>query len=256
MALLCRCACNRQAGPEAEGPSYYQMTVDLRMLLVLLKKLENTIASLAAKAGSNGFTAKGDYLSKLLADIGITTENHFLMERLLDDAGDLLAGAAAEQGRKCARSCFRAPLITFTRICILLLLCTQKRRQWRAVIVAATMQYLFCPCRSLRDAEAIGLACETFQERHNRCDTRHRAGVRAAMCGGVTTSRWEPDSLVVVSGARGAATSFASLRTCCGWRSPPSSRQRRAGAPAAAATASTSTRSALPRVRPLPQPTP
>ncbi|KAK9916347.1 hypothetical protein WJX75_001590 [Coccomyxa subellipsoidea] len=89
-----------QAGPAAEGPNYFQMTQDLRMLGALLSKLEGAIANLAASAGNNGYTAKGEFLFELLAKIGLNVDNHFHMERLLDDAADLLSGAAAEQGRK------------------------------------------------------------------------------------------------------------------------------------------------------------
>ncbi|BDA40755.1 Regulator of telomere elongation helicase 1 [Coccomyxa sp. Obi] len=89
-----------QGGPAAEGPNYFQMTQDLRMLGALLSKLEGAIASLAASAGNNGYTAKGEFLFDLLAKIGLNADNHFYMERLLDDAADLLGSAAAEQGRK------------------------------------------------------------------------------------------------------------------------------------------------------------
>ncbi|CAL8466940.1 g6476 [Coccomyxa elongata] len=89
-----------QGGPAAEGPNYFQMTHDLRMLGALLSKLEGAIATLAASAGNNGYTAKGEFLFDLLAKIGLNADNHFYMERLLDDAADLLGSAAAEQGRK------------------------------------------------------------------------------------------------------------------------------------------------------------
>ncbi|EIE26626.1 DNA repair helicase [Coccomyxa subellipsoidea C-169] len=79
-----------------------QLIQDLRMLGALLSKLEGAIASLAASAGNNGYTAKGEFLFELLAKIGLNTDNHFYMERLLDEAADLLSGAAAEQGRRWA----------------------------------------------------------------------------------------------------------------------------------------------------------
>ena len=91
-----------QGGPAAEGPNYFQLIQDLRMLGALLSKLEGAIASLAASAGNNGYTAKGEFLFELLAKIGLNTDNHFYMERLLDEAADLLSGAAAEQGRRWA----------------------------------------------------------------------------------------------------------------------------------------------------------
>ena len=90
-----------QGGPAAEGPNYFQMTQDLRLLGALLSKLEGAIATLAASAGNNGYTAKGEFLFDLLAKIGLNADNHFYMERLLDEAADLLGSAAAEQGRKC-----------------------------------------------------------------------------------------------------------------------------------------------------------
>lgn len=75
------------------------------MLGALLSKLEGAIATLAASAGNNGYTAKGEFLFDLLAKIGLNADNHFYMERLLDAAADLLGSAAAEQGRKCV-GCF------------------------------------------------------------------------------------------------------------------------------------------------------
>ena len=89
-----------QAGENAEGVNYYSMVNDLRGLAVLLKKLEDHIAIIAAKSGKNGYTAPGSFLFEFFSKINLTVETQFMMTELLGKAKDLLADEAVQQGHK------------------------------------------------------------------------------------------------------------------------------------------------------------
>ncbi|RMZ55626.1 hypothetical protein APUTEX25_000209 [Auxenochlorella protothecoides] len=95
-------------GKQEKGTNYLQLATELRQaqargrrwfVPIILKKLEQSIAATAVPS-STGFTAPGAFLFELFGRVNLTLETWPVLAACLEAGVDLLAGDAAESGRR------------------------------------------------------------------------------------------------------------------------------------------------------------